>query len=53
MVEAENQHLIDEEKCQATEWRYGSITGKYVIYRGESCDVNGIHYLNVEEYLKS
>lgn len=21
-------------------------------YRGESCDVNGIHYLNVEAYLK-
>ena len=23
------------------------------LYRGESCDVNGIHYLNVEEYWKS
>jgi len=53
VVEKQYQHLIDEEKCKATEWRYGSITGKYVIYRGESCDVNGIHYLNVEEYLKN
>ena len=52
VVEKQYQHLIDDEKCKATEWRYGSITGKYVIYRGESCDVNGIHYLNVEEYLK-
>lgn len=53
VVEKQYQHLIDEEKCRATEWRYGSITGKYVIYRGESCDVKGIQYLNVEEYLKS
>ena len=53
VVEKQYQHLIDDEKCKATEWRYGSITGKYVIYRGESCDVKGIQYLNVEEYLKS
>ena len=53
VVEKQYQHLIDEEKCKATEWRYGSITGKYVIYRGDSCDVNGIHFLNVEEYLKN
>lgn len=52
VVKAQYQHLIDEEKCKATEWRFGPITGKYVIYRGESCDVNGIHYLNVEAYLK-
>lgn len=52
LVEAQYRHLVDEEKCKATEWRFGSITGKYVIYRGESCEVNGIHYLNVEEYLK-
>lgn len=52
ITEAQYRHLIDEEKCKATEWRFGTITGKYVIYRGESCEVNGIHYLNVEEYLK-
>lgn len=52
VVKAQYRHLIDEEKCKATEWRFGPITGKFVIYRGESCDVNGIHYLNVEEYLK-
>ena len=51
-VDAQYRHLVDEEKCEATEFRFGPITGKYVIYRGESCDVNGIHYLNVEEYLK-
>ena len=52
IAEAQYRHLIDEEKCKATEWRFGPITGKYVIYRGESCEVNGIQYLNVEEYLK-
>ena len=52
VVKAQYRHLIDEEKCKATEWRFGPITGKFVIYRGESCEVNGIHYLNVEEYLK-
>ena len=52
VVEAQYRHLVDEEKCKKTEWRFGPITGKYVIYRGESCEVNGIHYLNVEEYLK-
>lgn len=52
VAEAQYRHLIDEEKCKATEWRFGPITGKYVIYRGESCEVNGIQYLNVEDYLK-
>lgn len=51
-VEDQYKHLIDEEKCKATEFRFGPITGKYVIYRGASHDVNGIRYLNVEEYLK-
>lgn len=51
-VEAQYRHLVDEEKCKTTEFRFGPITGKYVIYRGETQDINGIHYLNVEEYLK-
>ena len=51
-VEAQYRHLVDEEKCATTEFRYGPITGKYVIYRGMTQDINGIHYLNVEEYLK-
>ena len=53
VAEKQHQHLIDKEKCKATEWRYGLIFGKFIIYRVVSCDVNGIHYLNVEEYLKS
>ena len=51
IVEEQYQHLVDTEKCAATEFRFGPITGKYVIYRGETQDVNGVHYLNVEEYL--
>ena len=51
--EHQYRHLIDDEKCKATVFRFGTITGKYVIYRGESCEVGGIRYLNVEEYLKS
>lgn len=51
-VEAQYRHLVDEEKCAATEFRFGSITGKYVIYRGESKKANNINYVNAEEYLK-
>jgi len=52
VVEEQCRHLVDDEKCEATEFRFGPITGKYVIYRGQTQHVNGIHYLNVEEYLK-
>ena len=48
------RHLIDEEKLKSTEFRYGKITKKVVIYRGENTTLeNGIEYRNVEEYLKS
>ena len=53
---ASNQyrHLIDKEKLKATEFRYGKIIKKAVIYRGENITLeNGISYLNVEDYLKS
>ena len=51
-VSQQYRHLIDEEKCALTEHRYGTITGKIVLYRGESQMVEGIQYQNVEEYLK-
>ena len=47
------RHLIDQQKCTMVEHRYGEITKKVVIYRGETCIFNDIQYLNVEEYLKS
>ena len=53
MVPEQCRHLKDEKKCNETVFRYGTITGKYVIYRGESSNFEDIIYLNVEEYLKS
>lgn len=51
-VPEQYKHLADETKCEETEFRFGNITGKYVIYRGESHETNGIQYVNVEEYLR-
>ncbi len=47
------RHLVDPEKCAATEHRFGPIEGKYVVYRGEDREVSdaGVRYLNVEGYL--
>ncbi len=52
MVPAQCRHLLDEQKLKDTEFRYGPITGKYVIYRGETGRFGDVEYLNVEEYLK-
>ncbi len=52
-VQAQYRHLVEEEKCAMTEHRFGAIEGRYVIYRGESAKLDGVCYLNVEEYLKS
>ena len=51
IVPEQMHHLIDEEKCAMTEHRFGTITGRYVIYRGPAEMVDGVQYLNVEEYL--
>ena len=45
------RHLIDAQKCAATEFRFGTITRKTVLYRGESCNEDGVIYQNVEAYL--
>ena len=52
-VSQQSRHLRDTQKCKETEFRFGTITGKNVIYRGESKMVGEISYLNVEEYLKA
>lgn len=46
------RHLIDAEKCAQTEHRYGTITEKTVLYRGEDRVIGEIRYRNVEEYLR-
>lgn len=52
MVKDQYRHLVDEGKCKATEFRFGPIMNKAVIYRGDPGELEGIEYLNVEEYLK-
>lgn len=53
LVPEQYRHIKNEEKCAMTSHRYGDITGRYVIYRGDGAEVDGVQYLNVEEYLKS
>lgn len=53
VVADQYRHLINVEKCAETEHRFGRITGRYVIYRGENTEIDGVQYLNVEQYLKS
>lgn len=53
VVEQQYRHLVDQQKCSLTEHRFGTIKGKYVLYRGVTQDVNKIHYVNVEEYLNN
>ena len=51
-VPAQYRHLLDQEKCDKTEQRFGPIRGRYVLYRGEDVALeNGVHYRNVERYL--
>lgn len=60
VVPQQCRHLLDKQKCKDTEFRYGTITGKYVIYRGPTTSLvqagvetlEDVTYLNVEEYLK-
>lgn len=48
------RHLRDEEKLSVTDYRYGKITGRYVLYLGEDIDTEeGIAYRNAEQFLKN
>ena len=51
-VPEQYKHLIDPEKCDATQFRFGDIKRKAVIYRGEDTSDGDIEYLNVEKYLR-
>ena len=52
IVPEQARHLLDPEKFAINEHRYGPIKKKTVLYRGATQDVDGIRYVNVEEYLK-
>ena len=51
IVDRQTRYLRDVEKCSIIENRFGKITDKYVLYRGENATVDGIHYQNVEQFL--
>ena len=53
IVDRQAKHLRDESKTSLVEHRFGKILAKYVIYRGTTQDVDGIQYVNAEEYLKN
>ena len=53
VVSEQCRYLREEEKLKVTEFCYGDIVGKYVIYRGKDVEIEDVKYLNVENYLKS
>ena len=53
IVPAQTKYLIDEEKLNQTSKRFGKISKRCVLYRGEDTVLeNGIEDRNVEAYLK-
>ena len=54
IVEKQTRYLTDEKCLADTERRFGPITKRCVIYRGEDAQLeNGIVYRNVEAYLNT
>ena len=51
IVDKQTRFLLDKEKCDLVEFRYGTLTDKYVLYRGKTTKVGEIQYKNVEEFL--
>ena len=50
-VKEQVRHLVNKEKCEKTEFTFGKITKKVVLYRGENITIDGIEYQNIEDYL--
>lgn len=54
IVPAQTRYLADEERLNQTSKRFGNISKRCVLYRGEDTVLeNGIEYQNVEEYLRN
>lgn len=51
VVERQMRYLRDAERCKIIEAKFGMITGKYVLYRGENKTIDNVQYLNVEQFL--
>ena len=47
----QTRYLRDEEKLALITGRFGKIEERAVIYRGCTQNIDGIEYINVEEYL--
>ncbi len=53
-VRQQARHLMDEEKLGLISPRFGKLTGRFVLYLGESLDTeDGIAYRNAEQFLKN
>lgn len=51
-VPQQYRHINDPEKLAETERKYGRITKRAVLYRGDAyVEENGVEYINVESYL--
>ena len=46
------RHLIDKKKNADTEFQYGDITGRVVLYNGKETVVEGVEYRNIAAYLE-
>ena len=53
IVPEQYKNLIDDNKVTATEFRYGKVTKRTVIYRGQNAMDGDICYVNVEDYLRA
>lgn len=54
MIQDQCKHLLNVESCSTLEAKFGTITGKYVLYRGEEATSPwNIEYLNVSSFLKN
>jgi hypothetical protein len=51
IVSEQTRHILNKEKCDLLESKFGKITNKYVIYRGKKKKIDDVQYINVEKYL--
>ena len=53
-VREQARHLRDDEKLALTVPRFGTLTGRFVLYLGQNLDTeDGIAYRNAEQFLKN
>ncbi len=50
-VPEQYKNLLDETKCRETEFHFGTITKRTVLYRGATTHLGPVEYKNIEEFL--